>query len=148
MRRALFSSFASGCLVVFSLTAAAQDRGPGQDEDPFHQGRDTYFHQEHWHAGLFEQVKKDVEHVRSTAWPKGGDRFRLDKTIAELDELQGKFASHAYDDKVLEHVINTLGRVASYNQMPPREREIINDDIGRLREYRDHHADWFNEQDH
>ena len=145
MRRVLFSSVATACLLVFSLTATAQDRGPGQDDDTFHHGRDAYFHGEHWHAGLFEQVKKDVEHVRSTAWPRGGDRFRLDKTVAELDELQGKFTSHVYDDRELERVIDTLGRVASYNRMPTPEREIINDDVTRLREYRDHHADWFNE---
>ncbi len=92
-------------------------------------------------------MKKDVEHVRSTAWPRGGDNFRLDKTIAELDELQGNFAKHVYDDRELERVINTLGRVASYNRMPPGEREIINDDVSRLREYREHHADWFLEHE-
>ena len=94
----------------------------------------------------FQQLRWRVD-VRSTAWPKGGDRFRLDKTIAELDELQGKFTRHTYDEKVLDHVVNSLGRAASYNQMPAREREIINDDISRLREYRDRHADWLNEHD-
>ena len=147
MRRFLFSSTAGIGLLVFSLGAMAQGRGPGQDEDPFHSDRDAYFHGEHWHARLFERVKKDVEHVRSTAWPHGGDKFRLDKTIAELDELQGKFSKHVYDDSELDRVINTLGRVASYNQMPPRERQIIDNDVTRLREYRDHHADWFREHE-
>lgn len=147
MGRFLSISVAGAGLLAFSLMALAQGRGPGQDDDPFHNDRDAYFHGEHWHAQLFERVKKDVEHVRSTAWPHGGDDFRLDKTIAELDELQGKFAKHMYDDRELERVINTLGRVASYNQMPPRERQMIDNDVSRLREYRDHHADWLHEHE-
>ncbi len=146
MRRFLFSSIAGISLLVFSLTAAAPDRDPGQDENSFHSDRDAYF-RGHWHARLFERVKEDVEHVRATAWPRGGDNFRLDKTVAELDELQTKFASHIYDDSELQRVIDTLGHVASYNRMPPRERQIIDNDVSRLREYRDHHADWFHEHE-
>jgi hypothetical protein len=26
--------------------------------------------------------------------------------------------------------------------MRPRDRDILNDDLSRLRDYRDHHADW------
>jgi len=44
-------------------------------------------------------------------------------------------------------VIDALGRVASYNRMNPRDRDILNDDVARLREYRDHHADWMRDHD-
>lgn len=141
MRGFLLSSIAGASLLVLSLTATAQDR----DSDTFHHDREAYFQGEHWHGHLFERVKEDVEHVRATAWPQGGDEFRLDRTIHELDDLQSKFANHVYDDSDLQRVIDTLGRVASFNRMPPRERNIITDDVARLREYRDHHADWFNE---
>lgn len=141
MRGLFFSSIAGISLLAVSLTATAQDR----DSDSFHHDREAYFQGEGWHGRLFERVKEDVEHVRATAWPQGGDEFRLDRTIHELDQLQGKFASHVYDDSDLQRVIDTLGRVASYNRMPPRERQMITDDVARLRQYRDHHADWFNE---
>ena len=137
MTRAFFSLVAGAGLLLGALSATAQDR-----DEPFHNDRNAYFHGEHWHARLFERVKEDVEHVRSSTWPRGGDDFRLDRTIHELDELQGKMASGAYDERELGHVIETLGRVASYNRMDQRERDIINDDVNRLREYRDHHADW------
>ena len=91
---------------------------------------------------MFERVKDDVEHVREVTWPGGGDDYRLDKTVGELNELQGKLANHVYDERQLDDVIETLGRVASYNRMAPRDRDILNDDISRLREYREHHADW------
>jgi hypothetical protein len=58
---------------------------------------------------LFERVKDDVEHVRSVTWPEGGDDFRLDRTLTQLDELQGKLANHVYDERELEAVIDTLG---------------------------------------
>lgn len=134
MKNLLLGSMAVASVLALSLTMAAQD---------YYGDRDAYFHGEHWHARLFEHVKQDVQHVRASTWPHGGDDFRLDKTIAELNELQGKFARHVYDDRELSRVIDTLGRVASYNRMPPRDRQMIDDDVNRLREYREHHADWF-----
>lgn len=138
MKNILFSSIAGVSLLAFSLTVAGQD---------YYGDRGAFFHGEHWHAHLFEHVKQDVEHVRATTWPHGGDDFRLDKTIAELNELQGKFAHHVYDDRELGRVIDTLGRVASFNRMPPRDREMVNEDINHLREFREHHDDWFREHE-
>lgn len=86
MRRFLFSGVAAASLFALSFPAAAQD------ENSFHADRDAYFQGEHWHARLFARVKQDVEHVRAAAWPRGGDNFRLDKTVAELDELQSQYA--------------------------------------------------------
>ena len=64
------------------------------------------------------------------------------ETVDELNQLQSKLANHVYDERELDDVIETLGRVASFNRMAPRDRDILNDDIARLREYRDRHADW------
>jgi hypothetical protein len=141
MKNILFSSVAGAGLLVFSLTAVAQDR---LDQDQvYHSDRDTYFHGDHWRARVFERVREDVEHVRSTTWPSGGgDEYRLDKTVSQLNDLQDKLANHDYDERELDDVIVSLGRVASFNRMPSRDRDILNDDISRLREYREHHADW------
>lgn len=136
----LLSSVAGAGLLVFSLTGMAQDRP--RDSDSFHSDRDARFHDQHWRGRLFDDVREDVQHVESTTWPSGGDQYRLDKTVDELNELQGKLANHVYDERELDMVIDTLGRVASYNEMAPRDRSIINDDVVRLRNYRDHHADW------
>ena len=145
MKNILLSSMAGVGLLVFSLTAMAQDRP--RDDDSYHSGRDAYFHGQNWHMRMFERVKDDVEHVREVTWPSGGDTYRLDRTIGELNELQGKFANHDYDERELDDVIEALGRVASYNRMNPRDRDILDDDVTRLREYRDHHADWLRDHD-
>src|ERR1700761_7290773 len=139
----LLSSVAGAGFILFSFTGIVA----AQDQDTYHNGRDAYFHGEHWHARLFDRVRQDVEHVRATTWPSGGgDEYRLDRTMHELDELQGKMANGVYDDRELSDVIDPLGRVASYNRMNPRERDILTDDVARLREYRDHHADWLRDR--
>ena len=92
-------------------------------------------------------VREDVEHVRSTTWPSGGDDYRLDRTMEELNELQSKLANHVYDERELDEVITALGRVASYNRMAPRDRDILTDDVARMREYRERHADWDRDRD-
>jgi hypothetical protein len=141
MKTFFYSSVAGAGLLVFSLTAVAQDR-LGQDQ-VYHSDRDTYFHGDHWRARVFERVREDVEHVRSTTWPSGGgDEYRLDKTVSELNDLQGKLANRDYDERELNEVIASLGKVASYNRMPSRDRDMLTDDVARLREYREHHTDW------
>jgi hypothetical protein len=37
-----------------------------------------------------------------------------------------------YDEREIDEVIDSLGR----------DRDILNDDLGRLREFREHRADW------
>lgn len=140
MRNVLLSSIAGAGLLIFSFTALAapQDR----DSDAFHHDRDAYFQGQNWHMRLFDRVRDDVQHVEQTTFSGGGDQYRLDKTVDQLNDLQSKLANRVYDETELDRVIDTLGRVASFNRMSPRDRDILNDDIARLRDYRDHHADW------
>jgi hypothetical protein len=119
-----------GCL---SLTAAAQD---------WYHDRDGRFRNEEWRAHLFSHVRMDLDHVQNTTWPGGRDRYRIDRTKQELNELQGKLEHHRYDERELDDVIGSLGRVVADNRMSPRDREVLNDDVNRLRDYRAHHDRW------
>jgi hypothetical protein len=140
MKRLLLSSVAGAGLLVFGLTAAAQDRD--RDNDSYRSERDARFNDQHWRGRLFDNVREDVQHVQSVTWPGGGDEYRLSATIDQLNQLQAKLADHVYDEAQLDQVIDALGKVASYNRMASRDRDILNDDIARLRNYREHHADW------
>jgi hypothetical protein len=140
MKSILLSSVAGAGLLVFSLTAIAQDRD--RDNDSYHSDRDARFNDQHWRGRLFDDVRQDVQHVQTVTWPGGGDEYRLSATIDQLNQLQAKLADHVYDQSQLDQVIDALGKVASYNRMAPRDRDILNDDISRLRNYREHHADW------
>jgi len=139
-RTILLNSLASAGLLVFSFTSMAQDRP--RDADSYHSDRDTYFHGEQWRGHLFERVKDDVAHVRDVTWPGGGDQYRLDRTVDQLNQLQAKLADHVYDERDLNDVIGVLSRVVTDNRMAPRDRDMLTDDLSRLRDYRDHHADW------
>lgn len=140
MRSILLSSVAGAGLVLFSLSAVAQDRG--RDDDSYRTERDARFNDQHWRGRLFDDVRQDVQHVQSATWPSGGDEYRLSATMDQLNQLQSKLADHVYDESSLDQVIDALGRVASYNRMAPHDRDMLNDDISRLRNYREHHADW------
>jgi hypothetical protein len=139
-RSTLLNSLASAGLLVFSFTTMAQDRP--RDDDSYHSDRDAYFHDQQWRGHLFERVKDDVEHVRAVTWPGGGDQYRLERTVDQLNDLQGKLANHVYDERDLDAVIGVLTRVVSDNRMAPRDRDMLNDDLTRLQDYRAHHADW------
>jgi hypothetical protein len=140
MKNLLFNSVAGASLLVLSFTSAgfAQDR----DSDAYHNDRDAFFHGQQWRGHLFDRVRDDVEHVRTATWPGGGDQYRLDRTIDQLSQLQGNLANHVYDERDLDAVIGVLSRVVTDNRMAPRDRDILTDDLSRLREYREHHADW------
>lgn len=120
-------------LACFGVSAVAQD---------WQHDRDARFRGEEWRAHLFSHVRMDLDHVQGETWPRGGDRYRLERTKHELDELQGKLENHRYDEHELSDVIGSLNRVVADNHMSPRNRQILNDDLNRLRDYRAHHDHW------
>ena len=60
----------------------------------------------------------------------------MGRTVEELNELQTKMANHVYDERDLDDVIAVLTRVVTDNRMAPRDRDILSDDLSRMREYR------------
>ena len=144
MKNILLKSFAGAGLLVFTLGASAQDRDRDRDRDndSYYRARESRFSDQRWRARIFDEVREDVQHVQQTTWPGGGDEYRLNVTEDQLNQLQSKLANHVYDEGQLDQVIEAVGRVASYNRMAPRDRDILTDDVSRLRDYREHHSDW------
>jgi hypothetical protein len=146
MRSIWLKSLAGAGFLILTLTASAQDRDRDRDrdrdDDSYHSDRDGRFRDERWRGHLFERVREDVEHVRAVTWPRGDDQYRLGRTMEELNELQGKLANGVFDRHELDDVIGALARVVRDNRMAPRDRDILADDLGRLREYREHHEGW------
>jgi hypothetical protein len=136
MRNVLRRGLTIGSLLAFGLGLAAFA------QDDWYRTRESFYHAEHWRGHVFERVRDDVAHVQDTAFSGGRDEFRLAKTKQDLDELQGKLAAGRYDEGQLDDVIHTLQRVVDSNKLPERDRDMLSDDVSRLRDYRDHHADW------
>ena len=120
-------------LACLGLNASAQD---------WYHDRDARFRGEEWRGHLFEHVRMDLDHVQSVTWPGGHDRYRIDQTKGWLNDLQANLAHHHYDERALNNVIGSLNKVVADNRMGPREREILHDDLNRLRDYRAHHDHW------
>ncbi|HWZ33147.1 MAG TPA: hypothetical protein VNX18_17515 [Bryobacteraceae bacterium] len=114
-----------------------RDQPRGRDEDAYHRDRDDWYRGE-WRARLFEHVRDDLDHAARASFPFGEDRYRIARTRQQLDELQSQMAGGRFDRRELDDVIAALARVVRDNRLSGRDRDILNDDLNRLREVRDH----------
>ena len=120
MKAFQFAIVSAAC-VGLAASAGAQERGPDR---------------------LFWHVRDDLNRVESSSFPFGRDRKRLDHTRHELNELQDKFDRGRYDRGELNDVIGALSSVVADNHMNPRDRDMLNDDLHRLYEFRERHERW------
>jgi len=125
-------------LLLMGLTAYSQDRDRDRDRD-----EDRYHRSERgdqwWRGRMFERVRDDLDHVQSVTFPFSADQYRLTRVKQELNELQAKYAGNRYDQPELDDVISALQRVVSDNHLSGRDREMLGDDLNRLRAFREHH---------
>jgi hypothetical protein len=129
MKHSFLATIAASGLLLFAVSAVAQDRD--RDDD---RRRD-----ESRHARMFQQVRDDVSKVQEETPYFSSDQFRLVRVKEELGELQDKYDRHGYDGEALDDVIHALDRVVSDNHLAGRERDMLNDDLNRLKEFREHH---------
>ena len=141
MKHILQSGLLATCLLMGAAGAQDRDRDR-RDYDWYHQDRDDRYRDDRWRNRVFWQVREDLEHVQSATFPFGSDQYRLQRTKQELNELQDKLARGVYDQRELDEVIGAMQRVVADNRLSPRDRDVLNDDLHRLREYREHHEGW------
>jgi hypothetical protein len=113
-----------------------------RDDDVFHRDREERFRGEDMRRRFFERIREDLDHVQSGAFPFGADQYRLARTRQELDELQSKLAAGRYDERELDEVIAAMDRVVRDNRLSNRDRDVLSDDLNRLREFRARHNDY------
>ena len=75
----------------------------------------------------------------ANTFPFGRDEARLGRTKFELDELQQKLAQGVYDERELDETMGALQMVVSSNRLGVRDREVLTDDLARMREFRMRH---------
>jgi hypothetical protein len=145
MNHVIRRGLTAGAFLVFMGAAGAQDRDRDphdRDHDWYHQDRDDRYRDDRWKARLFWHAREDLEHVQAATFPFGRDQYRLQRTKQELNELQEKLGRGVYDQRELDEVIGAMQRVVADNRMSTRDRDVLNDDLRRLREYREHHEGW------
>jgi len=141
MKKHLFTSLAGSGLFFLILAGAQAAPQQYNDQDRWHQDRDTYYHREGWKAHVFDRVREDLDHVQASAF-SGAEDHKIAMTKRELGELQGKLASGQYDQPELDRTIEGLRAIMADNRLSPRDRDMLSDDLNRLRDYREHHDGW------
>jgi hypothetical protein len=123
-----------------------RDGGPppavDRDGDRWHDERRGFGRGDEWRRRIFERVRQDLEHVQSETFPVGGDQYRLGQARRELDELQNKLVAGRYDERELDDVIRALRNVVRDNRLAPRDRDVLSDDLDRLRDFRARHESY------
>ena len=105
------------------------------DNDRFYRERDDFFRGPDWRGQMFARIRRDLDYASRDSI-RGDDRYRLDRTYRELDELQSAYSSGRWDPRSLDDVIQSLDRVVDDNRLAARDREILRDDLNRLRDLR------------
>jgi hypothetical protein len=90
---------------------------------------------------MFERIRVDLDHVQDVAFERR-DEDRIVRTKAKISELQDKLSAGRYDRQKLDDVIASLQTVVDDNRLSSRDRDMLNDDLDRVRDYRDHHENW------
>src|SRR5579863_396498 len=111
-----------------------------QDRDWYHD-REERFRGEEWRHHIFVHVRTDLEHVWSGR-ASDKERRRLAKTEEELTKMQADLEHGRFDNGILNDVIDSIRKSSNDDRLPPRDRDVLADDLVRLKDYQNHHDHW------
>ncbi|MGA2601501.1 MAG: hypothetical protein ABSH09_31435 [Bryobacteraceae bacterium] len=120
-------------VVIFAalaFTAVAQD---------WYHEREERFRGEDWRPHIFMHVRTDLDHVWSAVRASDKERERLDKTKEELTKMQADFDQGRWDNNILNDVIDSIRKSSNDERLAERDREVLADDLVRLKEFQDKH---------
>ena len=138
MRRLLGKALLGCGLLMGGVAANAQVYGRGGYDNGRVYGEFGRYPDDRYDrgGGLFDRVRADLDRAESTYYTSGGDHRRFNKVREELSEFQGKWANGRFDRHELDDVIGTLQRVVNDNRLSYRDRDVLQDDLYRLRDFR------------
>jgi hypothetical protein len=140
MKHTLWNTITCSGLLLFSF-AAGQAAAQYQDDDAWHRSREEFYAGNSWKMHMFDRIRADLDHVQAMAFSRK-DEDRIVETKEKVSELQGRMAEGRYDQPELDRVITNLERVVADNRLATRDRDILMDDLSRVRDYRAHHDNW------
>jgi hypothetical protein len=130
----------AGAGLLFSLVAV-QAAPQYMADNAWHQARDEYFNGDRWRACMFERIGTDLGHIQDLAFGQA-DEARITNTQRQVTELQSKLSAGKYDQPELDEVSSNLEKVVADNRLIERERDMLADDLSRVRDYRANHQNW------
>jgi hypothetical protein len=124
-------TFTAGVIVAaLAFSAAAQD---------WYHDREERFRGEGWRPHIFMYVRTDLEHTWSAVRASDQERRRLEKTKEELTQMQADLDKSRWDNGVLNDVIDSVRKSSNDDRLAARDRAVLADDVGRLKEFQDQH---------
>jgi hypothetical protein len=105
-----------------------------QDRDDNRSNRD----EAGWRSHLFQRFREDLDLVQAATPSLTADEYRLVSTKQDLNELQRKLEDR-FDQPQLDRVIGGLEKIVTNNRLSSRDRDMLADDLRRMRDFREHH---------
>ena len=130
MKRTITAGLALAALL--GLNAAAQD---------WYHDREDRYRGEGWRSQVFTQVRSDLDHVWAYR-ASDKEHRRLDRTRQELTQMQADLDAGRFDNGILNDVIDSIRKSSNDDRLSPRDRDILRDDLNRLRDYQNNHNHW------
>jgi hypothetical protein len=110
-------------------------------QDWYHE-REERFRGETWKPHVFMNVKDDLDHVWSAFHASDKERQRIERTKDELTKMQEDLDQGRWDNGLLNDSIDSIRKSSNDQRLSPRDRQILADDVIRLKDYQDHHNQW------
>lgn len=110
-------------------------------QDWYHE-REERFRGEEWRAHVFLNVRTDLDHIWSANRASDRERARLDRTKEELTKMQADLDAGRFDNGLLNDVIDSLRKSSNDERLSSRDRDVLANDVVRLKDYQDHHNNW------
>jgi hypothetical protein len=130
MRQTIKASLILAALVVSAF---------GQD---WYHEREERYRGEEWRRHVFMNVRSDLDHVWSAFHASDKERERLERTKNELTKMQEDLDHGRWDNGILNDTIDSIRKSSNDERLSPRDRQVLADDVVRLKDYQDHHNQW------
>jgi hypothetical protein len=133
MRRLIHTILIAGAFLVLGCTANAQRR-PDSRDDPYRA----------YGRGPLDRVRADLNRAaRDMNYLSEGEIRRFNRVRDRIAEFQGNWERGRFDREALDEVINGLNGVIDRSHLRPRDRDVLTDDLARLRQLREEHGRGF-----
>jgi hypothetical protein len=87
-------------------------------------------------AQFLDRVRADLDRAEAATLPDTGDRGRINAVRDEVNMFSRRLADGNYDRAALDNAISGMQRVVDINRMSDRTRDMMSDDLARLRDMR------------
>lgn len=122
-------------IIMFAIPALLALSAFGQD---WYHERELRFHADDSRSHLFINVRGDLENIwRGRAHDK--EIARIARTEEELTKMQADLDQTRWDNGLLNDVIDSLRKSANDDRLARRDRDILTDDVARLKAFQDMH---------